>query len=238
VLDVAVAEVSLQRPGIVALVGQRKATGVAQHVRMSRKAQLGLDTSALHHARKACRRERRPPLAGEHERRLGILLPLQLAQGPHFIADNGMGGRRALLGPADVAPATPGSQTEPGLIIYRFGADLFYANADRFADEVRSLVDKAPASVRWFVLDAGTVTDLDYSAARTVRDLLGELSAKNVAVMFARVNTYLRADLDRHGISAKLGEARIFATLHEAIDATRPGGPLAGPDASKTPVAS
>jgi SulP family sulfate permease len=135
------------------------------------------------------------------------------------------------------APATPGTQTEPGLIIYRFGADLFYANADRFADEVRSLVDKAPASVRWFVLDAGTVTDLDYSAARTVRDLLGELTAKNVGVMFARVNTYLRADLDRHGISAKLGEARIFATLHEAIDATRPGGPLAGPDASKTPVA-
>jgi len=135
------------------------------------------------------------------------------------------------------APATPGSQTEPGLIIYRFGADLFYANADRFADEVRSLVDKAPASVRWFVLDAGTVTDLDYSAARTVRELLGELTAKNVGVMFARVNTYLRADLDRHGISAKLGEARIFATLHEAIDATRPGGPLAGPDASKTPVA-
>jgi high affinity sulfate transporter 1 len=135
------------------------------------------------------------------------------------------------------APATPGSQTEPGLIIYRFGADLFYANADRFADEVRSLVDKAPASVRWFVLDAGTVTDLDYSAARTVRDLLGELTAKNVGVMFARVNTYLRADLDRHGISAKLGEARIFATLHEAIDATRPGGPLAGPDASRTPVA-
>ena len=134
------------------------------------------------------------------------------------------------------APATPGSQTEPGLIIYRFGADLFYANADRFADEVRSLVDKAPASVRWFVLDAGTVTDLDYSAARTVRDLLGELTAKNVAVMFARVNTYLRADLDRHGISAKLGEARIFATLHEAIDARRPGGPLAGPEASKTPV--
>ena len=51
VLDVAVAEVSLQRSRIVAFVGQRKTTGVAQHVRMSRKAQLGLDTSALHHAR-------------------------------------------------------------------------------------------------------------------------------------------------------------------------------------------
>jgi sulfate permease, SulP family len=103
------------------------------------------------------------------------------------------------------APATPGSQTEPGLIVYRFGADLFYANADRFADEVRSLVDKAPESVRWFVLDAGTVTDLDYSAARTVRDLLGELTANNVGVALARVSPYLRADLDRHGISPKVG---------------------------------
>jgi SulP family sulfate permease len=46
------------------------------------------------------------------------------------------------------SPASPGSQTEPGLIVYRFGADLFYANADRFAEEVRSLVDAAPAPVR------------------------------------------------------------------------------------------
>jgi MFS superfamily sulfate permease-like transporter len=58
-------------------------------------------------------------------------------------------------------PAAPGSQTEPGLIVYRFGADLFYANADRFADEVRALVDNAPDQVRWFVVDAGAVTDLD-----------------------------------------------------------------------------
>ena len=65
------------------------------------------------------------------------------------------------------------------------------------------------------------MTDLDYSAARTVRDLLGELTAKNVGVVFGRVNAYLRADLDRHGISAKIGEARIFATLHEAIEAAR-----------------
>ena len=79
------------------------------------------------------------------------------------------------------APATPGSQTEAGLIVYRFGADLFYANADRFADEVRALVDGAAEPVRRFVVDASAVTDLDYSAARTVRDLLDELSAKNVA---------------------------------------------------------
>jgi SulP family sulfate permease len=133
-------------------------------------------------------------------------------------------------------PATPGSQTEAGLIVYRFGADLFYANADRFADEVRTLIDRAPEPVRWFVTDASAVTDLDYSAARTVRDLLDELSAKNVCVLFGRVNEYLRADLDRHGISAKVGEARIFATLHEAIDAARSGQSKGEPD-TKTPVA-
>lgn len=87
------------------------------------------------------------------------------------------------------------------------------------------------------MVDASAVTDLDYSAARIVRDLLGELKAKNVGVAFARVTAYLRTDLDRHGIAAELGEARIFATLHEAIDAARAGGSPAGADAAKTAVA-
>jgi sulfate permease, SulP family len=129
------------------------------------------------------------------------------------------------------APASPGLQTEAGLIVYRFGADLFYANADRFTDEARSLIDAAPTPVRWFVVDAGAVTDLDYSAARIVSDLLGELKAKNVSVAFARVSVFLRADLDRYGIAATLGEAQIFATLHEAIDAARVGASPAGMDA-------
>jgi sulfate permease, SulP family len=130
-------------------------------------------------------------------------------------------------------PALPGTQTEPGLIVYRFGADLFYANADRFADEVRALVDTAPAPVRWFVVDCSAVSDLDYSAARTVRDLFEELSGKTVAIVLGRVNPYLHADLERHGISAGVGEARIFETLHEAIAATRPAGPPLRPG-SKT----
>ena len=130
VLDVAVAEVSLQRPRIVALVGQRKATGVAQHVRMSRKAQLGLDASALLHARKACRRERRPPLAGEHKRRLGILLPLQLAQGPHFVAGNGMRGRRTLLGPAYVQDGVAEIDLIPAQV-YKLGRPQTVAEGDK-----------------------------------------------------------------------------------------------------------
>jgi len=56
----------------------------------------------------------------EHERRLGILLPLQLAQGPHFIADNGMGGGRALLRPPDVQDGTGEIALTPALV-YKLG---------------------------------------------------------------------------------------------------------------------
>jgi MFS superfamily sulfate permease-like transporter len=120
-------------------------------------------------------------------------------------------------------PATPGAQTEPGLIVYRFGADLFYANDHRFTDEVRSLVEHAPTPVRWFIVEAGAITDLDYSAARSIRELLDDLARRNVDMMFARVSPYLRSDMDRHGITAAIGEARIFTTLHEAIAAARGG---------------
>ena len=121
------------------------------------------------------------------------------------------------------APAAPGTQTEPGLVVYRFGADLFYANDNRFADEVRALVEHAPSPVRWFVVDAGAITDLDYSAARSVRDLVEDLNRRGVKLLFGRVNPYLRADADRHGITAAIGEANIFTTLHEALAAVRSG---------------
>jgi len=82
-------------------------------------------------------------------------------------------------------PATPGLETEPGLIIYRFGADLFYANDNRFVDEVRSLVERAPTPVRWFIVDAGAITDMDYSAAQSIRDLLNELRRQEVGLLIS-----------------------------------------------------
>jgi len=120
-------------------------------------------------------------------------------------------------------PATPGLETAPGLIIYRFGADLFYANEERFVGEVRALVEQAPSKVRWFIVDAGAITDLDYSAARSIRVLNDDLRSKGTQLWFARVSPYLRSDMERHGVAAVLGEAAIFAKLHEAITAVGEG---------------
>jgi high affinity sulfate transporter 1 len=121
-------------------------------------------------------------------------------------------------------PGRPGVQTEPGLIIYRFGADLFYANVSRFADEVRMLVAHAPAPVRWFIVEASAITDLDFTAARIVRALVEELAQQQVKVVFGRVNPYLRSDMDRHQITPTIGEGHIFPTLHDAVAAAHQGG--------------
>jgi high affinity sulfate transporter 1 len=120
-------------------------------------------------------------------------------------------------------PATPGKETEPGLIVYRFNSDLFYANANRFADEVRALVERAPTPIYWFIVDAGAITDIDYSAGQSMRDLLDELARQKVGIVFARVSPYLRSDMDRHHVTAAIGETRIFTTLHDAIAAVRGG---------------
>jgi len=119
-----------------------------------------------------------------------------------------------------VRPAQPGTQTGPGLIVYRFGADLFYANDSRFADEVRALVQQASTPVRYFVVDAAAITAVDYSAARTVRDLVTELGHRGVRILFGRASPYLQSDMQRHGITAVLGPECVFATLHEALART------------------
>ena len=95
------------------------------------------------------------------------------------------------------------------------------------ADEVRSLVAHAPAPVRWFIVDADAITDIDYSAARSVLELLDDLARQKVGVIFARVSPFLRSDMDRHGVTAAIGAARVFTTLHEAIAAARAGAPAA-----------
>jgi sulfate permease, SulP family len=117
------------------------------------------------------------------------------------------------------APATPGHQTEPGLILYRFGADLFYANATRFADELRALIDGAPDPVHGLAIEADAITNLDYTAARVVLVLIEDLARRKIRIAFARVSPSLRADMDRHGVTAAIGADRLFAKRHQALAA-------------------
>ena len=116
-----------------------------------------------------------------------------------------------------VLPCNEARLAEPGVLIYRFGADLFYANERRFADELRGLAGRIGPDLNALVVDASAMADLDYSAARTLRDLIGELQARRVALVFGRASPALRADMQRHGIVAVLGAEHVHASLHEAL---------------------
>lgn len=109
-----------------------------------------------------------------------------------------------------------GAVTEPGLVIYRFGAPLFYANANRFSEEILSVVRHATPPVRSLVVDAGPITRVDYTAARVVHQLKDHLASRGVLLAFAHVGD-LRADLDRHGLTEVIGPDKLFDTLHEAL---------------------
>jgi sulfate permease, SulP family len=118
-----------------------------------------------------------------------------------------------------VVPAVPGAVTRPGLAIYRFGATLFYANASLFAEQIRGLVGPTPSPVHWLVVDAEAITNVDYTAARMVRELHEELADRGVVLVFARVPPSLKADLDRHLLIEVIGPAQFFDRLHDAVAA-------------------
>jgi SulP family sulfate permease len=102
--------------------------------------------------------------------------------------------------------------------MYRFGAALYYANAGRFLQEVTSLVGPMPSSVRFVVVDAEAMTNVDYSAARVVMELKKSLADAGVELAFARVSGGLQADFDRHHLTETIGPARIFHRIHDALE--------------------
>ena len=117
----------------------------------------------------------------------------------------------------NVIPVAPGVVTKPGLVLYRFGANLFYANANRFAEELLCIARNSPSPIRWLIVDAEAITHLDYSAARIVQALEGDLASTGVKLGFARMPLELKSDFDRHCLTGCVDSALIFNRRHEVL---------------------
>jgi sulfate permease, SulP family len=143
---------------------------------------------------------------------LSLLRHVHHSYRPHtaVLVEDGLGQWRP-------TPAVPGALSGPGLVVFQFGADLFYANAGRFAEDVRSLIERAPTPVKWLVVDAGAITNVDYSAARVLRDLHEDLTRDGVVLVLAHAQSSLQADLDRHRLTDVIGTDHIFDSLREVL---------------------
>ena len=91
-------------------------------------------------------------------------------------------------------PVAPNVVTEPGLVLYRFGATLFYANAGRVLEEVSCVVQPMPSAVRWVVVDAEAMTHVDYTASRVVMQVKSNLTHAGIELAFARMPSDVRSD--------------------------------------------
>jgi len=118
------------------------------------------------------------------------------------------------------SPPRPGAVTEPGLVVYRFGVGLFYANAERFTQEILELVD-GEHPPRWFVLLADAIDDIDYTGGKTLAELAHRLQQRGIIFAVAAARDEIRVELDRFGITEVIGADRYFETVTEAVDAFR-----------------
>ena len=126
----------------------------------------------------------------------------------------------------DMLSVASGVVTEPGLVMYRFGAELFYANANRFAEELTCLAGAAPSRVRWLIVDAEAMTRMDYSAARVVAELDRNLRNRGVQLGFARASSGLKSDMKRHHVTEIIQPSMIFERLHDALAAFEKSAPV------------
>ena len=116
------------------------------------------------------------------------------------------------------APVRPGARTEPGLVIYRFGTSLYYANASRLIDDVTALAAQG-GPLRWFVLDCAAIGDVDFTAAGVLTRVIEHLRKRHIRLAVSSVLGPVRGQLDRYGISAALGPGAYYDTPGEALEA-------------------
>ena len=111
----------------------------------------------------------------------------------------------------------PDARIIPGLVLFRWDAPLFFANAELFRDHVLDAVAASPTPVRWLVVSAEPVTSIDVTAADALEELDNTLHAAGIDLCFAEMKDPVKDKLKRFGLFSRLGEQRFFATLGQAV---------------------
>jgi sulfate permease, SulP family len=125
---------------------------------------------------------------------------------------------KSLEGHWHAIPTQPGARTEEGLVIYRFGTSLYYANANRLSEDVAMLVGHG-GPLRWMVIDFAAIGDVDYTASAVLLKVVEHVHQHHVHLTLSSVLGPVRHQLDRYGISKALGDNAYFETPGEVLKA-------------------
>ena len=112
----------------------------------------------------------------------------------------------------------PDARQEPGLVLFRWDAPLFFANAELFKERVLIAAANSPTAVRWLVVAAEPVTSVDVTAADVVTELHQALNDGGISLRFAELKDPVKDKLRRFGLLEQLGEECFFPTVEAAVD--------------------
>ncbi|MCP2019769.1 UNVERIFIED_ORG: high affinity sulfate transporter 1 [Pseudomonas reinekei] len=112
----------------------------------------------------------------------------------------------------------PDASLIPGLVLFRWDAPLFFANAELFSDRVLDAVAASPTPVRWLVVAAEPVTSVDVTSADMLAELDDTLHAAGIELCFAEMKDPVKDKMKRFGLLARLGETAFFPTIGTAVD--------------------
>jgi sulfate permease, SulP family len=115
-------------------------------------------------------------------------------------------------------PVTPGGRTTEGMIVYRFGSSLYFANANRLRADIATLLSDDSA-VEWFCLDCVAMGDVDYTSAGVLSTVARTVTAHHTRMVLSGVLPVVRAQLDRYGLTRTIGADSYFDTAGAALEA-------------------
>ena len=113
-------------------------------------------------------------------------------------------------------PVESGAQAAPGVIVYRFAANLYYANASHLAQQVLTLAAADPPPQR-IVIEAGSIGDIDYSGSAELAEVRKELQDRGVTLELCDLQDRVRVELRRDGLLDAIGPEHIFETVDDAV---------------------
>jgi high affinity sulfate transporter 1 len=130
--------------------------------------------------------------------------------------DATLGRVRGRHGYHDIA-RNPEAEQIPGMVIYRFDAPIFFANAEHFARCVKRHIAEHGEPVRRVLIAGEPITDIDTTGVESLRDLLDDLAAEGITVVFAEVKGQVKDRLQRYGVFWDIGEENFYYTVDQAV---------------------